>query len=395
MYNVLSLVLLTNTEWLLEDDINKTVDELMAYDEVFINVTHSSGTGEHQIDLTFIPEYEKHRSMLIADLLATFTLPDVTPMVEERSITNIKHIRYDDLFDHGYNASRCSMISGLVHRSYSPDLLIESTSLNVNEPVNHVHDKVYLVNGRASLATVFAGKAYLVKAYDELNVSPKESCLGLLDFTDWRDVVIEEFDMANLSLVSAADNAAWVKYSCNNTLAGHTTLLFQDGYLINDFKYTGGNDLSIHVNYDRALSMVTANANDLIYVDTANMEGSAYNIASFDPVVYLNKTQSFMVHIPTTTLRNLKEPLGRTDIFNLHTHWRVPKGIMIQQDGSIGHYKPYGVDQHDLALSSDSPLRVNRILDTVPDADLTSVTNGELNVTNSPGVCWMLDYYTL
>lgn len=404
MYTVEQIIGRIGESWVNIPDENDQwdIDQLVEKDEVFINVTHSTTSGEVQIDLDEIPDLYLNLNMRLDNYLATFANPTITEVAAEntRSLVRPKSIKYYDIWDFGFDVHRALAAPIGLERTHLhlPDLRIDKGRTPQATPVSYLNSVIFLVNGRMIVPEVIDDLVYLPDGYNIMQITPETQQVGVIDYSEvggFTQEVITEDMIVDTIYQDDYKTTLRVKIDLENPSEFTTYLAINGRLYLSNFRVLDDEHYSITVEHKHAIAQALLPAELTNWVEPAGAPGT-YLIASVDAAKYITQGNSFFIHVPQRSLGVLKEDLHRTDVPGFYEHYRVPQGILVLEDGSIGHYKVNGVEREACSIMTTQPLWDELLIETAPGILAVATANQESTTPEQQqGRAIMYDIYSV
>ena len=401
---VLRVTVRDGSEWKSITDFHILVKELLSFDECFIDIEHPDIEAPFvQLILKDIEGiyYNAHITYL-DDFIAGVTVEDIDPVdeVSMRTLQRTRHLVYKDLWDYGYRADNFNYDvdpTGTEELQWYPDLKITNENPTLPGPQFRQDQLIYLVNGKVVFPTIQTNGVVLKDAVSLLNHHPDRS-LAVMDFIELGGFDRIILTSNNVEVISTENNVSIVEITLpNNGALNKTPLLVAGGNFMlpgGDYRMKEVNKMRVRLDHIRACTLDTfRNPDDINYVSFVG--SGVYNLSTFDPVAYLTQGNSVVLLVRTPHLCTNRESLHRTDINGAYTHYRVPMGLAIGNDGTILHYKLVDWDKGVCAIHATRPHLANGYLEAISEENLDYYKYVQKTNNLRPDRAWMIDFYTI
>jgi len=406
MYNIESIITLKEKEWKKLDPSGVTFGTLSTFEKVFINVTHGDLVGSHQINFNEISSDSGTDSNTVLETyLQSFTAATITTIDFE----DIKHIgrpkkaKYKSMFDMGIRVESALYDTSGNPSGLEPDIKLSVRPNSIGTAEDLLESSVVLINGNVVNNIEYKdGDVYLIDQMDFLNhpdLPNSERSISLIDFSELG--VLQRVPFADASGINvlagpSTDVQRFVEIDIVPDMTGKYPILVLGGSIMIDrgLWSVSGQKLSLTLDVDRLISKEFRSADKLSWIDAANSNSNGYLLSSFDPIKYLQENCELLL-LDEENLGIHKEYLHRTTIEGRYTHYRIPQGILLLDDNTVGEYHIDSYEDNIVSISSSLPITMNRLVDTVPNGELISVTNAESLVHKSISKALMVDIYRL
>lgn len=401
---VLRVTVRDESEWKSFYDPHILVKELLSFDECFIDIEHPDIDEPFvQLILQDIPGiyYNAHVTYL-DDFIATVVAENLTPVeqVAMRSLQRARHLVYKDLWDYGYRADNFNYDvdpNGTEDLQWYPDIKITNENPTLPGPQLRQDQLIYLVNGKVVFPTIQTNGVVLKDAVSLLNNHPDRS-LAVIDFIELGGFERVILNSNNIEVISTENNVSIIEITLpSNGALGKTPMLIAGGNFMlpgDDYRMKEVNKMRVRLDHIRACTLDTfRDPDDINYVSFVG--SGVYNLSTFDPVAYLTQGNSAVLLVRTPHLCTNRESLHRTDIRGAYTHYRVPMGLAIGNDGTILHYKLVDWDKGVCAIHATRPHLANGYLEAISEENLDYYKYIQKTTNLRPDRAWMVDFYTI
>lgn len=381
MYTIQRVIAHTENQWKalnpIDDDTSNFIVRFALQQRIYLLILENTDGNRFQINVKNIPNIGQSLDDGLVNLLFNLTSNTLESLAEPtiRDVDSIRKVEYHDIYDFGLSV-QSDIILGLNSvrdPNQLPDLRVDFPN-NPISPIAALNNYLFVVNGRLLQGEILDNTLFVRNGDTILQSSVRDRQMGVLDFSPVGGFVIERFtedmftDLTTTLSSNRFDSA--VSFTLQTTtFTDHFTILVLDGHIVFDaLSITSGTEASVKVSHVPSVARAQKPVSELPWIEGT----SGYVLDTFDVHQYLLNTNSYLLHVPNTAIGTIVEELGRTNLEGRFTHYRVPQGVVVLEDGSIGHYKVVDYDEFTVALDCTIP-KWNELLALTVNQDNQSV----------------------
>lgn len=304
------------------------------------------------------------KELTINNWLSSFE-KDVLQKRDKLSILKeARNVKFSDLHQYEFKVTRGShtvQLGGNIPIGNDVDIKLDNDLPDHDEKSvsNLGANAVIACNGRLLKTVYVNGSLFGVNAVTECAID-RGSVMSILDFTDIGGCTKLPISENMVKVIPKKGNEGEdfkerVVIDTGISLQGKTPTISLDGYYKvgkPHIKVISDTKVQVTVDKRHAAEMALRRNNTTlswIQPSTVNKEGLKLN--TFDTVDYLTQDNSFLIILETDELNINVESLSPTAIDNCYRHYRVPTGIVQDEQGRLLAYTVDGFNQDIVALS--------------------------------------------
>lgn len=367
MYIYITSYVRENYNWKEKLINNELLDNVLnAYQNVRLVCKFADNPIEFEVHFNDIKSIlsVSNKELTISNWLLSFTSDILKKRDRLSLLTEAKNVKLADLHDYNFLVTRGShavQLGGTIPVGNDVDIKLDNSlpAHDERSAVNLGNNAVVVCNGRL-LKTVYVNDSLFgVNAATECMID-QGSVFSLLDFTDVGGciklpIVKDMVRIAPKKSNEGEDFKVTVVIDTGISLSGKTPTISLDGY------YKTGkphikviSDTKVQVTIDKRYAAEMAlrrNNTRLSWIQPSTINGAGLKLNTFDTINYLTKDNSFLIILNTDELNVNIESLSPTAIDNCYRHYRVPTGIVQDEQGRLLSYTVDGFNQDVVALS--------------------------------------------
>jgi hypothetical protein len=172
-------------------------------------------------------------------------------------------------------------------------------------------------------------------------------------------------------------------------IRGHLFQLEQ-GYVIGDDGL-----IQVKLYHRKIVGMADSPMEEQDWIKPANGRFLGFDLNTLDIEKYVTSGNSAVLIVDNDRLAMMVEYLQTSGFNGEYLHYRAPRGILYQCDGTIGEYMIRDWDFDLVALSVSEPRTVERIVNTIHSTQITNMANVPTIQPKTRRSAKMVDYYAL
>lgn len=412
MYIAMKLLTRSYGGWVIQETDLETLilrDVLTLNDEVLIEIDLDGAR------LQFHPSKqnltETQLNMDVYDYVGNIVEEPIDSSSLLKTFDRLGKVFYSEIEDHGLTSVSANYeIDGNIGKGvrYNPDIKISkllSTALDVVDR----EGLMFFINGQMFPVQESAstGDVYILNGMEYLNVTDV-GCMGLVDFSEVGGYEMRAFGATDIKFQTSSNNESIgvidVDYLMDHLETNKKVFLMLNGFLdldnpitLDDITYYNHTPLfRLPVCHKRAVREIGKLSGDYVdWVDSLPHNKKFFNLESFDWAKYLTTGNSGFVILDEDVCVS-EENLGRTDVDNTYTHYRMPCGMVQFEDRLMCHYYTDIFEESIVSIKCNSP-RIHGVMlgDSLPIQDIKLLTNQVDKKIKQGSVARVFDIYKI
>lgn len=322
------------------------------------------------------------KTLTVGNWLSNFEFDVLQKRDRLSLLTEAKNVKLTDLHKYELLVSRGShkaQPGGEIPIGTDVDIKLDNDLPAHNEMSvsNLGSNAVVVCNGRLLKTVYVNGSLFGVNAATECSID-KGTVMSMLDFTDVGGCTKLSITEDMIKIVpkkssEAEDYKDTVVIDTGISLLGKTPTISLDGYYKvgkPHIKVISETKVQVTIDKRYAAEMALRRGNtQLPWIQPSTVNRTSLKLSTFDTVAYLTQDNSFLIVLNTDELNVNVEALSPTAIDSCYRHYRVPTGIIQDEQGRLLSYTVDGFNQDVVALSVNGDNERKRFVTDYSESD--------------------------